>query len=452
MRGRRGADERGSAIIIVLLVAMILTTVGMLLLSVTSGQLSQSGRAVRTSTAYQAAEAGVDDYIAKLTEDHQYYAHTVHPAESTRRNPRGVVRAAGAAWTGDLTWTYPNGKDAWRSLGNGYEYDLQITAPAPGSPSVRIVSTGRRAHAAGEWRAVEALVRPASVVDFQMIADADISYGATASTYGKVYAGVDASGHGHSINHDGVAYADLYAEQSVTGGVSYRNGAHGYGSSTIRTKLKNPINFNSFTGSLVDVQRAAAYAGILLDDATADAWQLTFASTGTVNVAKCRRSRSADVADQTPTCGTPVTYSVPANGAVYANQTVIVSGVVKGRLTVASNANVVVGGNLTDNQPGTDVIGLIAKQEMIVARWAPYNLSWSAATIARSGQWRSFTSDGSHGTMTFTGSTATYLGGYMTMFQTRVYNYDTNLLYLQPPYFPVLEEAYRVQFFREISP
>ena len=75
---------------------------------------------------------------------------------------------------------------------------------------------------------------------------------------------------------------------------------------------------------------------------------------------------------------------------------------------------------------------------MIVAYWTPYNLSWTGATIATSGYWADtcearlwnpHTSYGcsSHGTMTFTGSTATNLGGSMSMFGTRVYNYDPKL-------------------------
>ncbi len=52
--------------------------------------------------------------------------------------------------------------------------------------------------------------------------------------------------------------------------------------------------------------------------------------------------------------------------------------------------------------------------------------------------------------MTFTGSTATNLGGYMAQFRTRVYQYDATLAYLQPPWFPTVEEAYTVQLFREL--
>jgi hypothetical protein len=151
-------------------------------------------------------------------------------------------------------------------------------------------------------------------------------------------------------------------------------------------------------------------------------------------------------------CTTTSTVAVPANGAIYVNQSLVVMGRVKGRVTVASNVDVIIGGNISYVTPGVDVLGLVAKNEMIIAQWTPTILAWSAATIAQTGHWRSWNTDGSHSTMTFTGSTATNLGGYMGMFDFRNYNYDVNLLYLQPPYFPVVEDSYTVLLSRELAP
>ena len=115
-----------------------------------------------------------------------------------------------------------------------------------------------------------------------------------------------------------------------------------------------------------------------------------------------------------PTCGAATTYNVPSNGAIYSNETVIIGGtgsnasVVNGRVTVTSNNNIVIGNNIS-YQPGTNsVLGLVALNNMIVAYWAPNNLSWNAATIATTGQWTDTCGAfcyqcGTHGTMTFTG-------------------------------------------------
>jgi Tfp pilus assembly protein PilX len=450
----RLGDEDGFAMSLALVTAVTLAIFSVTLIDITTGESGRSANAVTRDAAYHAAEAGIDDYLAKLLSDRVYFTHEVHPAEATRRDALGTTGVRGSAWAGATAWSYPNGKDGWRQLSNRYEYDLQITPPSAASSALRIVSTGRPIGSVDtkDWRVIETLVRQSSVSDFQMLANADISYGSTATTYGKIYAGVDATGTAHSVAHAGTAYADIYAEGAVTGSPTLRNGARTFGAATIRSVVKSPINFNDFLASLVDIQRASQVGGVFLNSTTTDAWKLVFQSNGTFTAQACTKSSGRDVAQTAPVCGAAATYAVPTNGAVYAAQSVIVSGVVNGRVTVASNNNVVVGGNLTYAQSGDDVLGLVGANDVIVAQWTPSTLAWRAATIAQSGAWRSYSTDNSHASMTFTGSTSTNLGGYMGMFQTRVYQYDDTLLYLQPPWFPTVDGAYTILLTRELTP
>jgi len=467
----RATEERGSILVTVLLVSVVLAVIGGSLLRGTFADLDQGQRSQATNRSLQAAEAGINDYIAKLTEDHLYYAHWVHRAEATRTaTGTGATYDPGAAaplkFDGTLKWTYPNGRDGWLDLGDGLEYDLQVFPPTATRTTVRIVATGRRTGVPSSERALEALVRTASIADFQMISNAEVIYGASATTNGKVYAG-----NGSNIVHAGTANANLYAEGHVyrtksgstySGTPTYGNGARGYDASNIRTIIKTPIDFDNFTGSIGDVQRAATAAtdGITLNDPTAAGWWLKFQGNGTVTVQRCTAiDLSATAAiNVLPTCGTATSKPVPTNGAIYAAQTAIVSGTVSGRVTVATTGDIVVGGNIdyassgwnVDSPGNVDVVGLMAQDEVLVPRWAPTDLTWRAGTIAMERQWRSATSTTSHGTMTFYGSTATNLGGYMSQFATRSYNYDSSLLYLQPPYFPVLEDAYTIVLQREI--
>jgi hypothetical protein len=152
-----------------------------------------------------------------------------------------------------------------------------------------------------------------------------------------------------------------------------------------------------------------------------------------------------------PTCGTPTTYNVPVNGAVYVGQSAIISGQVNGRVTVVSNNNIIIGNNISYVTSGDDVLGLVANNNVEVAQYVPSTLNWNAATIAENGQFYSYSNDGSHSTMTFTGSTATKNGGSMGLFQTRNYNYDNTLLYLQPPWFPRVGDPYSILLERQVS-
>ncbi len=439
--------------VLVVFLTSVLTLLSITLIDIVRSESDRSAHANWSAASFQAAEAGLDDYLAKLIDDRAYYLHMVHAGESTRRPPSGADVPAGSAWPYSLAWTYPNGRDTWKALPNGYEYNLEIIPPSPGSQETQIVATGRKTGSTTDMRAVEARVRPSSIADFQMLANSDITYGSTASTYGKIYAGIDSSGIKHSVTHYGTAYANVYAEGNVYGSPTLLNGAKTYGQSTIRTQIKNPINFQSFLASLVDIERAAGVAGRSYNNAAVNAWRVTFLSDGTFDLRQCTRVGSNHVAAVQPTCGAATNYTVPSNGAMYFAQTVIVEGQVKGRVTVASNDELVVGNDIGPVTAGTDVVGLISSNDMIVAEWAPTNINWRAGTLAQNGRWRSWSGSGSHnGTMTFTGSTATNQGGYMSMYDFRVYNYDDTLLYLPPPWFPVIDDAFTISFFRELKP
>ena len=99
-----------------------------------------------------------------------------------------------------------------------------------------------------------------------------------------------------------------------------------------------------------------------------------------------------------------------------------------------------------------DILGLIAKSDVLVPEFAPDTLTWYSATVAMTGQWRNGTGAAGTGTLNFFGSTATKNGGSMSaLFTTRNYNYDPTLAYLQPPFFPVITVNYDVLLFREIT-
>ena len=469
---RTARGQEGFALVMVVAIIALLGILATSLIDVVQAEGTHSRSALKRDAAYQAAEAGVDDYISKLIDDRLYDTHFVHPGESTRQGVDGKLIAAGQAWpqSSGSTWIYPRGKDTWygaTQLGNGYEYNIEVFPPSATQPTIRILSTGRPQGDTDvrDWRELETLVRPSSVSDFQMVADANISYGPTATTYGKIYAGIDSSGIAHSVSHQGTAYGDIYAEGNITGSPRMMNGAKKYSSSTIRTVIKTPINFNNFLASLVDIHSAAGAGGIVEDNPSVNVWWLTFQSSGQVLVQQCAKaSGTYPIGDRMPSCNAGVSLPLPSNGAIYIGQPVIVSGTVNGRVTVGSNSDIYAGGNLSYYQSGDDVLGLVASHSVIVPQWVPTNLSWRAAAIAQSGTFRSYgydpqtglneqdyVGDNRLGTMTFTGATATYGGGSMSLFTTRVYQYDSTLLYLPPPWFPTIQDAFTIVLQREVA-
>jgi hypothetical protein len=473
LKCRTAGAENGSAMVLVVFMTSALLLLSVTLIDAVQGDSSRSAQGVTRDAVFHAAEAGINDYTSKLLDDNQYYLHDVAAGEATRSTSLSCsggqqvssTSSTPAEWSYGTTWAYCSGKNNWRQLSNGYEYNLQVTGPTTQTQWVKIVATGRKQNTTAPVRVIEERIRPASVADFQMLSNADISYGSSATTRGKIYAGIDSNNVKHNVDHDGTAYADIYAEGQATGSTTLISPAKKYdvdSNPTIRTVIKNPINFSSFATSLTDIKRAADVGGLHLNSTSVAGWRLTFSSAGTVTVQGCAKTSGNPIETTSPTCNVSAsgngTYTVPTNGAIYVEQSVIIgwssgTSTVDGRVTVASEGNVVIGGNVNYEQEGDDVLGLIAKNEVIVAKWTPSSVSWRAATVAQTGAWRSAQSqyDG-HSTMTFTGSTATAQGGYMSMFATRNYNYDDSLLYLQPPWFPTIEYGYTVLVFRELPP
>jgi hypothetical protein len=478
MSHRRQPNQDGVALISAILVGAILVMLSLLLLSFTIRETGQSHRQVRLATASQAAEAGLDDYIAKLTQDHEYYLHYVHPAESPRRTAGGVTVNPGSVWPGGA-WTYPTRFTAWRNLANGFQYNLEIKPPGSGSKAVTVTTTGRKTGStAKEARTFEANVRPATPLDFQRMVNDDLSYGTTATTNGKVYVGLKtgqtrgSTTNSFKLDHPGTARANIYSEGTITGNTNLQNGAKAYNASgvgasptitgAVATVIKNPIEFNAFTSSLVDVKAAAQFGGGLYvpTDATADGWKVRLLpgtaanNDGKLGVSKCNKSAGKELDVQAPTCGTETLYNVPTNGAVFFEQPVVISGTLDGRVTVVTNTKFIIADATSYENANDDTLGLIAKVDLIIARYVPSVLTWYGAVIVQEKTWQTSpgATAGSKTTMNYYGSATTNLGGSMGMFAVRNYSYDANLQFLQPPYFPVIEDAYTISFFRELTP
>lgn len=478
-REARLRAQRGASLPVVLGLMLILSVlVGASIMLAESGNGQAVGSA-RGDLAVQVADAGLSQYIARLVEDPRYWDHYVDPAEDPRVAPGGTVYAPGAAWPAGTTWTYqgaPQTKKTVQSARFGRStYSLRITPPVSGSDIVGVQAFAQIGLDTPKplARTLQARVIPSSIADYQMISNQAITYGSTAATTGKIYSAV-------SVNHNGTASAAIYGQDAVcsepsssqcsghtysaaklTGGV--------YDSTTTPSfsdKFPTPIDFSQFTKSMNSIRDAAQNGGVYRNDPTAAGWLLQFKSDGTVKIAKVTGS---NLATAISTIACPTTVSMPANGAMYFEQPVVVSSgaatadgcggtgprdsVVDGRVTVATPGNLYIGGNISYETSGDDVLGLIASNNIVFTKYTPATTSVRAATLAQFGQWitATGTADGAHDTLTYQGSQTTNQGGYASMFTTRNYNYDASLKFLRPPFYPIIEGSWEVENWREVA-
>lgn len=480
---RRGGPQDGVSLIVVIALTGILALLVLASLSFARNSANETAREGRSDIALQVADAGISQYTSRLVEDPRYYDHFVDPAEDPRIDAYGVVHAPGTAWTAGATWTYAAGPSkTWTQLQDARfgtaAYSLRITRPATGSDLVTVQSTGQDSRNSPRpvTRSVQSQIHPTSIADFQMISDATIKYGDTATTTGKLYSAVD-------INHQGIAKAPAYAQHWVCSDDAFscpyserptsvfQGGA--YDSATtpsFQNKFPTPIDFSHFTQARLDIKDAATVGGTAWNDSSANAWMVQFLADGRAKVYKI--TNTSDPGSSLGTINCPQIVNVPSNGAMYFEQSVIISdgstksdtcspsgagprpSIVNGRVTVATKGNVYIGGNISYASPGDDVLGLIAANEVIIAKYTPSVLTWRAASLAQSGQWRTYlsTADGNHSSMVYTGSQTTSDGGYASMFGTRTYQYDDTLQSLRPPFYPILEGSWETFYWREVQP
>jgi hypothetical protein len=479
-RRRPGRTQRGSSLITTIALTGVMAMLVLVSLSYARSGTTQTAREGRSDLAVQVADAGVSRYISRLVEDPRYYDHFIDLAEDPRIDPSGVVHLPGSTWTAGVPWTYASGAPTtWTTLqdarfGNS-SYSLRISPPPPGSDLVTVQSTAQVGRGAPNpvTRSVQSQIHPTSIADFQMISNSTVKYGSAATTTGKLYSAVD-------INHQGTARAPAYAQRFVCASSSFdcsssnptstvfQGGA--YDSRTtpsFRSKFPTPIDFAQFTQSRLDIKDAAGASGTAFNDPSINAWMIQFLASGQVKIWKV--TGSSDPGQQVNTLSCPVTVSVPGNGAMYFEQSVIVSdgstradscgsstgprpSTVNGRVTVATKGNVYIGGNIAYAAPGDDVLGLIAANEVIIAKYTPTNLTWRAASLAQSGQWRTWTgSPDGHQSMLYIGSQTTSDGGYASMFAQREYQYDETLQRLRPPFYPILEGSWDTFYWREVK-
>jgi ABC-type amino acid transport substrate-binding protein len=160
------------------------------------------------------------------------------------------------------------------------------------------------------------------------------------------------------------------------------------------------------------------------------------------------------------------TYAIPNGGVIYVENNAWVEGSINGQRVTVVAANLIGGAspdiylgmnNLTyTNFNGNDIIGLVAQNNISVVENSQNYLTIDGALLAQNGRvgrnW--YSSMYNKNTITVNGSIATnqrygfaYTDG--TGYANRILNFDNNLIYYPPPYFPTGTE-YAIDLWQEL--
>jgi hypothetical protein len=244
-----------------------------------------------------------------------------------------------------------------------------------------------------------------------------------------------------------------------------------------------PVDFSAISFDLAQMRTTSQTAGLFLGPSGAQGYHITFLNNGTYTVARVNntnfvkgylvpgnglggqgqggcRNRYQIIQSET-NLGT---YSIATDPLVFVEDNLWIEGTVRGRVTVASasfpigssDVETWIRGNITYTAyDGSDVLGLISQNDIYFTKDVPNDFRIDAVLMSQNGAIiRHGYLNGCGGpsgaiknSLTLNGAVINFDKSYWNWgsplesgFTTRTINYDTNILYAPPPYFPTSGE------------
>jgi hypothetical protein len=462
---RKRKNKEGTIVPALLVISGAFLTVIYGLLILLSLQFDFSQRQLASEQALNIAEAGVNYYrwhLAHEPDDYQDGTGLPGPYSHEYVDPE-----SGAVGT----------------------YELEIIPPQDGSSVVTIRSTGWAENFPSVQRSIEAQYGLESFARFAFLSNASTWYGSGITLYGDVHSN-------NGIRQDGINYGLVTSAQETymcgteTGCFPPTSQPGVWGSGSDQNLWEFPVPALDFDGVSFDfaqMKDSAISEGLYFDKTNEPGYHLVFVDDGTVNIYEvtdvgyiygyrvpgeglgqegiggCRRRYQ--VIDDETYLGN---YSVEDTAIIFLEDDIWIEGEVSGRTTVvaagfplsSSTNNVWVRGNITYvNEAGVDSLGLIAQNDIIFVRDVPNDFRIDAALMAQKGQIIrhgydvggncSSSFNAVRDSLTINGALISFnksywnftIGGNLVSgFTTRTINYDGNLLFMPPPYFPTSGE------------
>lgn len=380
------------------------------------------------------------------------------------------------------------------------EFSLTITPPAEGSNTATVRSTGKLDGTTAANRTIEVVLSQPSLASYAVIGNTDLYFAENVTVNGRVHAN-------GGIRFDGIANGLVtsaltsYDDPSHSGANEFAVHTHvppedpvPPAAVPVRTDVfaggrEFPVpafDFDGITQDLANIKAKAQSGGTYLPNSGALGYHLILKENKTMDVYTVTAlvpPPTIDCADTLVQAGWG-TWSIateafssnmqlPANGALFVEDDVWIGGQIDGsKVTIGvarfpenptTYANVTINSDLLySNYNGSDIIGIIAQNNVNTGLVSANVLHIDAALVAKKGRVGRYyypspycnpydtrlsltlfgliASNGIYGTRYNDGN------GY----QNRVITYDANLLYSSPPYFPSTETAYDILQWREV--
>jgi len=413
-------------------------------------------------------------------------------------------------------WDYQDPVAGWyvspiipaANVGEQVELLMEVSPPAGANP-LSVLVVGRNP-VATEMRTVSAEMRAESLSEYVRSSNGDLRYGAGADITGKIFANGDLDfTAGNTVHSDIFARGRIGQRSGYTTPI-YLDGAVAYAGSTVGGQNPPPYNdffdtplatfdFNNIWQQTQAVKTAACLGGgLCLDNPSANSYLIEPIVNGSggafriwwnatsMNPGSCGNVFNDD-GHLDSGWNSMGTIPIPANGAVWADGDVIVgnrdiggnTAFLEGAFTIyagddnnpipglptSGNQFIMVNKSILVNERdgsepgGTAVAALIASGEAYLRKEAGQasgnHLTLEASLLTQGGIFRGTTCGASSSTteFTFKGSLTSQGTGSMSgTFTPRNYGFDARLAHIRPPFFPLINDQWWWQNWRELQP
>ncbi|HLN19380.1 MAG TPA: pilus assembly PilX N-terminal domain-containing protein [Patescibacteria group bacterium] len=483
--------ENGSALVYALVIMTVVLIVLVSMISYVVGQLKFSYNRAEKEKAFQTAEAGVYYY-------RWYLAH-----QTSGKTPQQIQDF----WTGgEAIGVGSTFVQNYEGIG---QFNLSVTPPSAGSTIVTVTSEGYTFKEPEIKRTVKVRFRRPSWSEYIFLSNSFINFGDQSEVWGKVHSnfGIRFDGIAHNTvsalpakfndpSHSGCNEFGVHTHRGTNDPCAPSNNPP-WPANTVPNRpdvfmggREFPVPEISFSGVTADLSnmKAQAQAGngrYFNKDANGDGVDdygrhIILKNDGTYDICTViKANNSHDIANSkgyqknsgTGTCDSCSgqclsNHSIVNDGVIFVENHVWVEGSINNKRLSIVAANLSGGGDKKDIYIGIsndnlryssyncdNMLGLVAQRDVRVLNNCPSNFTVDAALLAQTGLVGIVTGMGGKYSLTFNGAIASYLQPYFqdggSGFADRHYNFNNDLLYCPPPYFPTGNE-YAIDLWEEL--
>ena len=367
-------------------------------------------------------------------------------------------------------------------------FSLEITPPPTGSTIVIIKSTGTVVADPSIKKIIQVKMGISSFAKYAWVLNSDVNFGANAEVFGVTHSNA-------GIRFDGLAH-NLITSAQLTYNDPDHSGANEFGVHTHKSPVdplppatvpSRPdvfmtgrqfpipaVDFVGITQALAQIKTNAQASGFYASSSSAFGYDIELKTDDTFNIYRVTQLMAPPSSCSSSQSGWGTwsvqseiligNYPFPSNGLIFLEDHVWVRGQINtARLTIASGrlpfnstntTSITVNNNLLyTNYNGLDTIALIAQNNINIGLFSNDILRIDGALMAQNGRIGRYSYNSNCGAnrvraeliaygMMGSNQRAGFVYSSTNGYQSRIYTYDSNLLYAPPPSFPLSSDQY----------